>query len=89
MPSFCLIDCTTDLGVVSKLSEDALDLSDYVIDKHVKEHRFQDRPLEGTTCNQPPPGHRAVECNSLVATLQLILYPLNSPAFKSVSLIYS
>ena len=44
-----------------------------------------DDPLRDTTCYQPPPGHRAIDHNSLTVAIQPILYPPNSPPFKSVS----
>ena len=44
-PSFQCINCTTQLGVIRKLAEGALDAIIYVIDKDVEEHQSQDRPL--------------------------------------------
>lgn len=38
-----------------------------------------------TSHHQPLPGHEAVDHSALAATTQLILYPPNSPAFKSTS----
>ena len=85
-PSFQCVDCTTQLGVIRKLAEGALDAIVCVIDKDVEEHSSQDRPLENTICDWPPPGHRVTDHNPLAATIQMFLYPLSSPAFKSISL---
>ena len=49
----------------------------------------QDRPLGNTTHHQSLPGHGAIDHNPhnpLAVSIQLTLYPLNSPAFKSISL---
>ena len=40
-PSFQCIDCTTQLGVICKLAEGALDAIVCVIDKDVEEHQSQ------------------------------------------------
>jgi len=61
IPSFWCVSCTTQLGVICKLVEGALDLAFSVIDKNVKEHRSQYGPLKDTTCHQHPFGHRAIE----------------------------
>ena len=41
-PSFKSIDCTTQLGVIHKLAEGALDAIIHVIDEDVEEHWSQD-----------------------------------------------
>ena len=56
-----------------------------VIDKGVEEHWSQDGPLG----DHPPPEHRDIENNHLAMTIQPILYPHSSPAFKSISLQFS
>ena len=43
-PSFQRIGCTTQLGVIRKLAEGALDAVIYVIDKDVEEHRSKTDP---------------------------------------------
>ena len=53
-PSFQHIDCTTQLGVIHKLAEGALDAIIYVVDEDVEDHRSQDRPLRDTACDRPP-----------------------------------
>ncbi|KAK4811059.1 hypothetical protein QYF61_016345, partial [Mycteria americana] len=43
-------------------------------------------PLRDTTCHWSPPGHRAVDRNSLSVTIQPIPYPLSGPLVESMSL---
>mgnify|MGYP001854162635 CR=1 FL=1 len=85
LPSYCL-NCSTQLGIVCKLAEGALDPITYVIDKDVKEYQFQDGPLGDTTGDQPSPGHRAIDNNPLAGTTQQIPHLPNSPPFKPISL---
>ena len=81
--SFYCINCTTQIGLVNKLTEDTLNP---IIYKNVEEHWFQDRPLGDTVHHQPLPGHSASDHNHLAATIQPIIYSLNSPFLKSISL---
>ncbi|KAK4825745.1 LOW QUALITY PROTEIN: hypothetical protein QYF61_002184 [Mycteria americana] len=74
--SWC-VNCTTQLGVICKLAEGALDLTVNVIDENIEWHWSQYRPLRDTT---------PVDCYPLGVTIQPIPYPLNSPPIKSVSL---
>ena len=54
-PTFQCIDCTTQLGVIHKLAEGALNAIVYVTDEDTEEHWSQDRALRNTACDQPPP----------------------------------
>lgn len=51
----------------------------------VKEHSSQDRILADTTHCWPPPGHRAIDNNSLIPTIQPILHPPLSSTIMLVS----
>ena len=42
--------------------------------------------MRDITCDSPPLVHRTTGNNPVAATIWPILYPLNSPAFKSLSL---
>ncbi|KAK4831174.1 LOW QUALITY PROTEIN: hypothetical protein QYF61_015644 [Mycteria americana] len=77
IPSFWCVNCTTQLGVICKLAERALDLAVNVIDENIEQHWSQYRPLRDTA---------SVDCHPLDATIQPIPYPLNSPPIKSISL---
>ncbi|KAJ7411316.1 hypothetical protein WISP_103196 [Willisornis vidua] len=65
IPSFCHINSTTQLCVICKFAEDALDLPVCVIDEDTEEHWSEDRALRVTSCHQSPPRHRAIDHNSV------------------------
>lgn len=48
-----------------------------------EEHWSQDQPLGNTTHHWSPPWLGTTETNSLARIIQTVLYPLNSPPFKS------
>ncbi|KAK4818851.1 LOW QUALITY PROTEIN: hypothetical protein QYF61_020070 [Mycteria americana] len=75
--SFWSVNCTTQLGVICKLAEGALDLTVNVIDENTEQHWSQYGPLRDTT---------PIDRYPLDVTIQPIPYPLNSPPIKSVSL---
>ena len=79
--TYC-VNCNTQLGVIRKPAESTLNPTVSVSDKDVGEHWSQDRPLGDTAHAWPPPGHRAMDHNSLAVTVQ----PYSSPPFKSISL---
>ena len=72
--SFCFVNCTTQLGIISKLAGGAVDSTFCVTD--VKDYLS----LNGLV---NPPGHRTVDHSPTTVTIQIILYPLNKPAFAS------
>ena len=80
------IDCTSQLGVICKLAEGALNALICVIREDAEEHWSQDQPLRDTACDQSPPSHRIIKHNPLAATNPPILNPANSPSFKSIPL---
>ncbi|KAK4832903.1 hypothetical protein QYF61_026546 [Mycteria americana] len=86
IPSLQRVDSTTQLGDVGKLAEGALNPTVHVTDKDVKQRQSQYQPLRNTTHHWYPLGHRAIDCNSLSATIQPIPYPPSSPSIKSMSL---
>jgi len=49
IPSVCYVNYTSQLDVISKRAEGALDPINYVTDKDVEEYGSQDRPLWDTT----------------------------------------
>lgn len=78
LPSIALTALLTWMPSANLLKAYSIPL--YVTDKDAEEHRFQHRPLRDTT--QLPPGHRAIDNNPLTTSIQPILHPSNSPAFK-------
>ncbi|KAK4820330.1 hypothetical protein QYF61_023563 [Mycteria americana] len=86
IPSFWRVSCTTQLGVICKLAEGALDAPVCVIDEGIEQHWSQYGPLTDTTRHRSPSGHGAVDHCCLDVTIQPIPHPLNSPPIKSLSL---
>ncbi|KAF4788894.1 hypothetical protein TURU_157112 [Turdus rufiventris] len=85
IPFFCCANCITQLGAICKLAKGALDPTVCVTDEDIEEHLSQDRALRDTTHHLPPPGQGTIVHNSLAASIQPILYPLDSPSVKSTS----
>ncbi|PKU41812.1 hypothetical protein llap_7885 [Limosa lapponica baueri] len=86
IPSLQRVDCTTQLGVVSKLAEGALYPTVRVSNKDVKQPWSKYLPLRNTTCQWSPLGHQAVDRNALSAAIQPVPYPLSDTSIKSISL---
>ncbi|KAK4816210.1 hypothetical protein QYF61_013448, partial [Mycteria americana] len=76
IPLLRCVNLTTQLGVICKLADSALDPTVYVIDEDTKQSWSQYGPLRDTS----------VDHYSLDVTIQPIPYPLNSPPIKSISL---
>ena len=51
------VDCTTQLGVICKLAEGALDPAVCITDEDIKQYWSQYGPLRDTTCHQSSFGH--------------------------------
>jgi len=85
MVSFPFVVSTVPLSI-SKLAVSPLSPTVNKVDKDVEEHPSHDGPLRDTTCDQSPAEHTTIDNNPLAMTIQLILYPSNSPAFKYISL---
>jgi len=79
--SFWCVICTTQLGVICRLSEGTLGLSVCVIDENVKQHQSQYRPMRDTTCHQHPSGHRTIDHYPLVVTIHRPIKSV-SPQFR-------
>ena len=71
-PSLQCINYTTQLGVICKLAEGALDST---VCACVEEHWSQDRPLGDTTCDRPPPRHRTVDHDPFAVISKPVLNP--------------
>ncbi|KAK4820014.1 hypothetical protein QYF61_017393 [Mycteria americana] len=48
--SFWCVNCTTQLGVICRIAEGALDLTVSITDENIEQHWSQCRPLRDTTC---------------------------------------
>ena len=78
---FCCINCTPQLGVISRPAEGTLDPTVYVTSKDVEDHKSQDSCLSEDTHDWPPSRHRATEHSPLIVSIQLIIH-----SFKSIFL---
>lgn len=90
LPSESLAECPLltpfeSFGAICRLVEGAPSPTIYVIGKDVKVYWTQDGLLGDTICEWPLPEHKATD-NSLATTIQSILFPLDSLAFKSIFL---
>ncbi|KAK4827407.1 hypothetical protein QYF61_017837 [Mycteria americana] len=85
IPFLQCVDHTTQVGIIGKLAEGALNPTVHVTDKDIKHHQSQYQPLRNATHHWSPLGHRAIDHNSLSATIQPISYPPNGPSIKPTS----
>ncbi|KAK4825368.1 hypothetical protein QYF61_027121 [Mycteria americana] len=65
----------TQLGVICKFTEGALDPLVQIIDKDMKQNWPQHRALGDTTCDRPPTGVNSIHHNSLGPAIQPVFYP--------------
>ncbi|KAK4811089.1 hypothetical protein QYF61_016375 [Mycteria americana] len=79
------INTPTQLGVVCKLTEGALDPFVQIIDKHIKQNWPQHRALGDTTCDRPPTGVNSIHHHSLGPAIQPVLYPEKSTPIQAMS----
>ncbi|TRZ25778.1 hypothetical protein HGM15179_001364 [Zosterops borbonicus] len=87
IPSLQYVDCTKQLGVVSKLAESVLNATDNVAKKDDKQCWSQSRPLRNTThCWAPL---QAIDHNTANVSIPLIPSPLHGPSIKPMSLQFS
>ncbi|KAK4820419.1 hypothetical protein QYF61_026255 [Mycteria americana] len=85
LPSLQQINTPTQLGVVCKLTEGALDPFIQIIDKDVKQDWPQHRALGDTTCDRPPTGVNSIRHDSLGLAVQPVLYPAKSTPVQAMS----
>ncbi|KAK4821781.1 hypothetical protein QYF61_002197 [Mycteria americana] len=85
LPTLKQINTPTQLGVVCKLTEGALDPLVQIIDKDMKQNWPQHRALGDTTCDRPPTGVNSIHHNSLGPAVQPVLYPAKSTPVQAMS----
>ncbi|KAK4831631.1 hypothetical protein QYF61_018571 [Mycteria americana] len=85
LPPLKQINTPTQLGVVCKLAEGALDPLIQIIDKDVKQNWPQHRALGNTACDRPPTGVNSIHHHSLGPAVQLVLYPAKSTPIQAMS----
>jgi len=72
------VSCTTQLGVICRLAEGAVDRNVYVIDEDIKQYWSQYGPLRDTIHHWCPLEQSDVDHYPLDTTVEPILHPLNS-----------
>ncbi|KAK4820477.1 LOW QUALITY PROTEIN: hypothetical protein QYF61_027938, partial [Mycteria americana] len=73
IPSFWPVNCTTQLGVICKLAEGALDLAVDAIDENIEQHWSQYGPLRDTTLHLSNPYLSNLERRMLWGTVSKAL----------------
>ncbi|KAK4824802.1 LOW QUALITY PROTEIN: hypothetical protein QYF61_019470 [Mycteria americana] len=85
LPTLKHINTPTQLGVICKLTEGALDPFVQIIDKDVKQNWPQHRALGNTTCDRPPTGVNSIHHHSLGLAIHPVLYPEKSTPVQAMS----
>ncbi|KAK4816559.1 hypothetical protein QYF61_017949 [Mycteria americana] len=85
LPTLKQINTPTQLGVICKLTEGALDPFVQIIDKDVKQDWPQHRALGNTTCDRPPTGVNSIHHHSSGPAIQPVLYPAKSTPVQAMS----
>ncbi|KAK4810547.1 hypothetical protein QYF61_004510 [Mycteria americana] len=85
LPPLKQINTPTQLGVICKLTEGALDPFIQIIDKDIKQDWPQHRALGNTACDRPPTGVNSIHHHSLGPAIQPVLYPAKSTPVQAMS----
>ncbi|KAK4826721.1 hypothetical protein QYF61_010974 [Mycteria americana] len=85
LPPLKQINTPTQLGVICKLTEGALDPFIQIIDKDIKQNWPQHRALGDTTCDRLPTGFNSIHHHSLGSAIQPVLYPEKSTPVQAMS----
>ncbi|KAK4820567.1 hypothetical protein QYF61_001630 [Mycteria americana] len=85
LPPLQQINTPTQLGVICKLTEGALDPFIQIIDKDIKQNWPQHRALGNTACDWPPTGVNSIHHHSLGPASQPVLYPAKSTPVQAMS----
>ncbi|KAK4828566.1 hypothetical protein QYF61_027656 [Mycteria americana] len=85
LPTLQQINTPTQLGVICKLTEGALDPFVQIIDKNIKQNWSQHRALGNTACDRPPTGVNSIHHHSLGPAIQPVLYPAKSTPVQAMS----
>ncbi|KAK4815713.1 hypothetical protein QYF61_006751 [Mycteria americana] len=85
LPTLKQINTPTQLGVICKLAESALDPFVQIIDKDIKQDWAQHRALGNTACDRPPTGVNSIHHHSLGPAIQPGLYPAKSTPVQAIS----
>ncbi|KAK4814190.1 hypothetical protein QYF61_012427 [Mycteria americana] len=85
LPTLKQINTPTQLGVICKLTESALDPFIQIIDKDIKQNWPQHRALGNTACDRPPAGVNSIHHHSMGPAIQPVLYPVKRTPVQAMS----
>ncbi|KAK4810419.1 hypothetical protein QYF61_025526 [Mycteria americana] len=85
LPTLKQINTPTQLGVLCRLTEGALNPLVQIIDKVIKQDWPQPRALGNTTCDWPPTRVNSIHHHSLGPAIQPVLYPAKSTPVQAMS----
>ncbi|KAK4819924.1 hypothetical protein QYF61_015299 [Mycteria americana] len=85
LPTLKQINTPTQLGVICKLTEGALDPFIQIIDKDIKQNWPQHRALGNTACDWPPTGVNSIHHHSLGPAIQPVLNRAKSTPVQAMS----
>ncbi|KAK4829704.1 hypothetical protein QYF61_006079 [Mycteria americana] len=85
LPPLKQINTPTQVGVICKLTEGALDPFVQIIDKDIKQNWPQHRALGNTACDWPPTGVNSIYHHSLGPAIQPVLYLVKSTPVQAMS----
>ncbi|KAK4817921.1 hypothetical protein QYF61_002762 [Mycteria americana] len=85
LPTLKQINTPTQLGVICKLTEGALDPLIHITGKDIKQDWPQHRALGNTTCDRPPTGVNSIHHHSSGPAIQPVLYPAKSTPIQAMS----
>ncbi|KAK4818900.1 hypothetical protein QYF61_021585 [Mycteria americana] len=85
LPTLQQINTPTQLGVLCKLTEGALDPFIQIIDEDIKQNWPQHRALGNTACDRPPSGFNSIHHHSLGPATQPVLNPAKSTPVQAMS----
>ncbi|KAK4823486.1 hypothetical protein QYF61_002550 [Mycteria americana] len=85
LPTLKQINTPTQLGVICKITEGALNPLVQIIDKDTKQNWPQHRALGNTACDQLPTGVNSIHHHSSGLAIQPVLYPAKSPPIQAMS----
>ncbi|KAK4820324.1 hypothetical protein QYF61_023557 [Mycteria americana] len=85
LPTLQQMNTPTQLGVICKLTQGALDPFVQITDKDIKQNWPQHRALGNTTCDRPPAGVNSIPHHSLGPAIQPVLYPVKSTPVQAMS----
>ncbi|KAK4813743.1 hypothetical protein QYF61_023679 [Mycteria americana] len=85
LPTLNQINTPTQLGVVCKLTEGALNPLVQIIDKDMKQNWSQHRALGNTACDQPPTGFSSIHHHSSGPAIQPVFYPAKCTPIQAMS----